>query len=347
MEKAKKMKESLYFILFIIFEELVFSCLIFGGITINFLMTILLSIPIGLLLSIISSMFKRKINISITYFIVVLIAFIMSAQLIYYRMYETIISFVSFMNGGQVTEFMEIILGYLWSNWYALALFFLPVIILVLGHIFKKISFEKAEKRNTFIKLGALVIVQVVAILIIIFVSPNRIYSNKNLYYNIHVPKLTANRMGLFTTMRLDFQRYIFKVEENLTIEASAKPYEEEGIEYNVKDIDFDELIKSESNKAIIQVNEYMKNEQPTNKNEYTGMFEGKNLIVIVGESFSDIAIDKELTPTLYRLYNEGFQFDNFYTALFPVSTADGEYHTDTALLPKEGIWSMYEIVRK
>ena len=61
-------------------------------------------------------------------------------------------------------------------------------------------------------------------------------------------------------------------------------------------------------------------------------MLEGKNLVVFVAEGLSDIAIREDVTPNLYRLYKEGFQFENFYTPLFPVSTADGEYITDTSL---------------
>ena len=35
------------------------------------------------------------------------------------------------------------------------------------------------------------------------------------------------------------------------------------------------------------------------------------------------------MNTALYKLYKEGFQFDNFYTPVFPVSTADGEYITE------------------
>ena len=73
-------------------------------------------------------------------------------------------------------------------------------------------------------------------------------------------------------------------------------------------------------------------------------MFKDKNLIVLVGESFSSLAIREDLTPNLYKLYKEGFQFDNFYTPIFPVSTADGEYITDTSLIPKEGVWSFLRV---
>ena len=90
-------------------------------------------------------------------------------------------------------------------------------------------------------------------------------------------------------------------------------------------------------------MHEYFKNVDASKYNEYTGMFEGKNLIVIVAEAFHTMAINKDLTPTLYKLYNEGFQFTNFYTPVYYVSTSDGEYVSLTSLLPKEGTWSMSE----
>ena len=38
-------------------------------------------------------------------------------------------------------------------------------------------------------------------------------------------------------------------------------------------------------------------------------MFEGKNLVFVIAESFNEIAVSKELTPTLYKLINDGFNF--------------------------------------
>ena len=39
-----------------------------------------------------------------------------------------------------------------------------------------------------------------------------------------------------------------------------------------------------------------------TDKNKYTGIYKDYNLIYIVAESFSEIAVSEELTPTLYKL---------------------------------------------
>ena len=110
----------------------------------------------------------------------------------------------------------------------------------------------------------------------------------------------------------------------------------------NVLEIDFETLIAEAPTKTVAEMHQYFQNSSITNKNKYTGMFEGYNLIMITAEGFSPYAVHEELTPTLYKLTHEGFVFDNFYTPLWGVSTSDGEYVACTGLLPKSGVWSFY-----
>lgn len=341
----KKLSLLFYYILFIIYEELVFSCLIYKTFPTSIWLIILFSIPIAIIFNILSSIFKPKANKIITYGITLFIIILFGAQIVYYSMYESILSFYSILNGGQVTEFMDVVIDMILRNWYGILLFALPLIILIVLHKKKVMDFERRSLKETVIKTGTVVLVQIVAILCVNFINPNNIYSNKNLYYNTHVPKLTAQRMGFLTAMRIDFQRFAFGFEEKLAINVDANNIKESlEDEYNITNIDFKSLSENEEDKEVKEMHEYFASKEPTKKNEYTGMFEGKNLIVLVGESFSSLAIREDLTPNLYKLYNEGFQFDNFYTPVFPVSTADGEYMTDTALIPKEGVWSFKEI---
>ncbi len=342
----KKLSLLFYYILFIIYEEIVLSCLLFKTFPISIWLITLFSIPIAIILNIISSIFKPKVNKIITYIITTFIVILFAAQIVYYSMYESILSFYSILNGGQVTEFMDVIFDMILRNWQGILLFVLPIVVLIILHKTKVIDFEKRNLKETLIKIGTLVIVQIIAILCVNFINTNDIYSNKNLYYSTHVPKLTAKNMGFLTAMRIDFQRFVFGFEENISLEVATQAHEEiKEEEYNIIEIDFDGLMQNEQDKTIRGMHNYFKNEEPSKKNEYTGMFEGKNLIVLVGESFSTLAIREDLTPNLYKLYKEGFQFDNFYTPVFPVSTADGEYITDTSLVPKEGVWSFKEIV--
>lgn len=85
---------------------------------------------------------------------------------------------------------------------------------------------------------------------------------------------------------------------------------------------------------------QYIVNQVPTQSNEYTGMFEGYNLIFLTAEGFSTYAIHPELTPTLYKLANSGFVFNNYYVPLWQTSTSDGEYINCTGLIP-DGQFSM------
>lgn len=341
----KKLSLLFYYTLFIIYEEIVLSCLIFKSFPKEIWLIILFSIPIAIVMHIISTAFKPKINKIIAYAITIFLVILFGAQIVYYSMYESILSFYSILNGGQVTEFMDVIFDMILRNWYGIVLFALPIIALIILHKTKIIDFEKKKTKEILIYIGVAVVVYVISILCVNFVNNKDLYSNKNLYYNVHVPKLTTKNMGFLTSMRLDFQRFVFGFEEKLSIEVSKEVVLEKEIEYNMLQIDFDTLIQNEGNESIKEMHEYFKNQEPSKKNEYTGMFEGKNLIVLVGESFSSIAIREDLTPNLYKLYKEGFQFDNFYTPVFPVSTADGEYITDTSLIPKEGVWSFKEIV--
>lgn len=346
VENNKTIKELIYWLAFIIYEELVLSGLIFGAFPKTAIMIILLSSPFAIFLSLITSIFKRKVNVVISYVLTIGLCFVGGAQLIYYKIYEAILSFYSIVNGGQVTEFMTTILDEMAQNWIGLVLIFLPVIVLIILHKTKVLKLEKDTKQNILIKLFSIVVVYGIGILCINTINTEGINSNKNLYYNVHVPKVTANRMGIFTTMKLDLERLILGFEENISIEVNSLPEDaiKEETKYNITEIDFESLIANETDESIKQMHEYFANQIPSEQNEYTGMFKGKNLVVFVAEGLSNVAIREDVTPNLYKLYNEGFQFDNFYTPLFPVSTADGEYITDTSLIPKEGVWSIYRV---
>ena len=167
----------------------------------------------------------------------------------------------------------------------------------------------------------------------------NDIYSDYNLYHKVNAIKLMVDRLGLFTSMRLDIKRILFGFNsDNSFIDVTYEEQDnEEKIDktrYNMLDIDWETLIANETDDQIKQMHEYFSSITPTNKNEYTGLFKGKNLIWFIAEAFDPIAIDKDITPTLYRLAQEGFNFTNFYTPLF-LSTIDGEFMTQTGLIPR------------
>mgnify|MGYP002511108539 FL=1 len=102
----------------------------------------------------------------------------------------------------------------------------------------------------------------------------------------------------------------------------------------NALDIDFTALAEAEPDETIQNIHQYMAGLTPSEKNEYTGMFAGKNLILLTAEAFSTAAIDEELTPTLYKLTHEGFVFNNFYQPDWTLSTIGGEFSVTTGVIP-------------
>jgi len=90
--------------------------------------------------------------------------------------------------------------------------------------------------------------------------------------------------------------------------------------------IDFEALKELAAGQDLEKLISYMEERTPTNKNEYTGMFQGYNLIYLTAEGFSPCAVSQELTPTLYRLSHSGFVAENYYVPLWQTSTSDGEY---------------------
>lgn len=131
------------------------------------------------------------------------------------------------------------------------------------------------------------------------------------------------------------------ETEETVETETPEEIIEEMDVSPYVFEIDYDMLTSlSEKSKEKTWLKDYIKNRIPTNRNEYTGMFEGYNLIFITAEGFSTYAIREDLTPTLYKLTHTGFVFDNYYVPLWQTSTSDGEYVNCTGLIP-DGQFSM------
>lgn len=71
--------------------------------------------------------------------------------------------------------------------------------------------------------------------------------------------------------------------------------------------------------------------------NDYTGIFEGKNVLFIQAESFMDIAVNEQLTPNIYKLKNQGIEIVGFDTPATPGSTSDSEFAANTSLIPNSG----------
>ena len=74
-------------------------------------------------------------------------------------------------------------------------------------------------------------------------------------------------------------------------------------------------------------------------ENQYTNIFNGKNVIIIHGESIQGFTLnlkfnDKELTPNINKLASQGIYFSNFYAEESVGNSSDSEFTIATSLLP-------------
>ena len=93
---------------------------------------------------------------------------------------------------------------------------------------------------------------------------------------------------------------------------------------------------KAENEKVVDQ---FMDSLPEPERNEMTGLFAGKNVIVVLMESMDDWLINETDTPTLCRLMAEGINFTNFYTPGYgSARTFNTEFCLNTGVyLPTDG----------
>lgn len=338
--KNKKIVIHLWWIFYIIFLELVYRGFIIGNIfSVNTLIVILFSIPFIVIFSTITTLFNEKVNRVLNIILVSALTLVTLAQIVYYNFYDSIFSFFSLTTGtGQVMQFWQMIIDVILRIWYIFVIILVPYILYLVFN--KKFNYKRPNKTLIISEVLAFIL-SFTGIFLVVKFDNKGIYSLRRLLFSTHAPMLTIDKTGLLTMESIDVYRYVFGFEEEIYIEEKEEPIiKEETKEYNIYNIDFDKLISETNDKNLISMHKYFKSVEPTEKNKYTGLFKGKNLIFITAEAFDTIAIDKDITPTLYKMANNSFVFNNYYQPLYPVSTSDGEYMNLISLIPKEGIWS-------
>lgn len=340
----KKLPIIIYYTFLIIYLELIYKGFVLHNLlSLNTLRIMLFSLSFICFSSIITSLFSIKVNKILSIILSSFITLIFISQYVYFKFYHSIYSIFSVLKGTEQVfgGFFSSIIIMIKNNIFVILIMLIPLVLFI---IFKNkiFNFNKIKRNNIIYLISFFILVSFKFIYITL--DKNELYSLNKLYYKTHAPMIMINKTGLLSMEVMDLERFIFGFDEKFDNKnISSKIKIEDNANYNITNIDFDKLISEETNEDIISLHEYFKSVKPTNKNKYTGMFKGKNLIYITAESFDSIAIDKNLTPTLYKLVNNGFIFKNYYQPLYTVSTSDGEYMLMNSLIPKEGVWSFYE----
>ena len=246
---------------------------------------------------------------------------------------------------GAVTDYIrEFLLSFL-PKFY---LIFIPFILLVAYFIFlDKFTELKLNKKfvlkshikyepgirtiSTILVLVALGVVYHETLVNDAFQDDLQTTSNEDLFEYPSIPSLAINQFGVITFGLLDIKSLYVDPPETYIFEAT-----DDNISFDV-DREFDdtlwqEVIEDEDDDALNMISNYLMSSTITDYNEYTGLFEGKNLIMIMMESVNEIFINPDLYPNFYKLYSGGLTFTNNYSPRNSCATGNNEFSAMTGL---------------
>ena len=347
---------SLFFAGVIYYEELFLKLFCFHAVTpVGALFTLLFTLPIAILLGLLCGGVAPRKGRVLLLAMTLLLSVWMGAQSIYYHLFKTFLTAFSLTKMGMVAgAFGDMAVGEILLNWFPIAMMAVPFGLAVVLRR-RLIPEEGPMSRRMGARWALLAAVVQLAAMGIVMCCGGGSMSLRFIYLQAAVPELEVQNFGMLTQNQLELRRVLFGItpeDQSLRkgqalhlYRPASEPVEVESAEYSsadyhILDIDFDRLIAEETDEDLLQMHTYFSQQVPTAKNEWTGYFQGKNLIWIVAEGFCTLAMDPERTPVLYEMAHSGFVFDHFYTPLWGVSTSDGEYTTTTGLIPKSGVWS-------
>ena len=298
---------------------------------------------IAILFALIISLFNEKVSKIIS----VILAFAFSIYTFLQIGFNSYLGvYLSFGTSSQFGAVKDYVIEFLSSLNLTTYLIFAPTIIT----IFILIIFRKHLKIPEFKKKSFFYLIFTTIISVILFFTyaytitsdfmQNQLQqvSNVELVKNPSVPSIAIKEFGTIGYGILDIKALISPTKEedleSIELEVVEPKVEEIVTDYTRKidDRAWNIAIENEKNSTFNNLNKYFINRNITDKNDYTGLFENKNLIIIMMESVNDIIINEEYYPNFYKLYNEGWHFSNNYSPRNSCATGNNEMSGMTGL---------------
>lgn len=212
------------------------------------------------------------------------------------------------------------------------------VVLIILSIVFRKrIDNARSSLRKRLVPSISIIVFSLSIFIVSIFMpllqNKGQAISTMDLFRTASNPSLTVEQYGSTMFCFLDFKQMLFPevIEEEFEVNKEVKANINEFTRV-IDDTAWDNIIASESNNTLNSLNKYFISRSITDKNEYTGLFEGKNLIVIMMESVNDIFINPDLYPNFYKMVTEGWYWENNYSPRNSCATMNNEFSGMTSL---------------
>ncbi|MGN1337708.1 MAG: LTA synthase family protein [Candidatus Coprovivens sp.] len=301
----------------------------------------------------------------ITTFIFSLYAFIQVG------LYNYIGTFVSIGNSNQINAVSDGIVYFFSSLKFSYWLLFLPFILVVCFYIFiehkitimennetidfsdkfdseerKKLNKDKlgkeirntrfAERASAIIAIGLMVGFYFSTYQVPFMQNELQLKESKDLFLNPDLPNLSVAQLGysmyIFADVKDVYMPYNGKINNGLENGYVNPEQAQNDFTREIDDTIWEQIIKDEKNSTYKALSEYFISKEIVSMNDYTGIFNNKNLIMIQMESVNNIVLNPTYYPNIYKLYSEGWSFDNSYSTRNSCSTSNSEVTTITSL---------------
>ncbi len=317
------------------FLELLFHFWVGGSVSAAVILNLVgFSLAFGGLLNLLAASLPPKAAKWASALLILLCAVVMMVELLVEQAYGSFMRPTRILTGaaGVLTDYTDVVIEMILNNWWRIFIVLIPVVLVLIS------GNPSPKGRRSFVIFSLICSLAGGAAG---FVGMARMPGGIDGYLSQYDFNAAIQEYGIIVSMVTEVSG-VGNQEDGMTLDfaefqAPAAPAEEavstpespEEVKtyapHVIPGLDFAALAENEADPNMRTLYSYIAAQTPALENEYTGLFRGKNLIIITAEAFNYKVIDPELTPTLYRLATEGIEFTNFYEPLWSGCTSGGE----------------------
>jgi len=194
----------IFFIMLIAYLELVYRLWIFKEVTFDYFFAFIFALSGGAALYLLTVIFRQKWMMIVSAVLTAAVTVVYGLQLIYYCIFRTPFSLISMGAAGDAMQFWDIAVEAIIKNIAAVLLLFVPLVFLILFR--KRLIFTGKKPMELSFVLAFCVMSYSCSVACVAFTGDEPASQN-TLYFDVFSPELSVNKLGVFTTVRLDVER--------------------------------------------------------------------------------------------------------------------------------------------
>ena len=195
-----------------------------------------------------------------------------------------------------------------------------------------KVFFDFKNRLSIFLIFLGTIFIYYLTLIIPFMQNPLQLVSNLEAFHNPVNSSIAVNQFGSTMYGLLDLKALIIPYQDEGNVMINTDEIEEDENSRKIDDTAWKMLQESTNDTTYKNLNSYFMNRTITKKNDYTGYFKDKNLIVLMLESVNTVITNPTYFPNFARLLENGWYWENNYSPRNSCSTINNEESGMTSL---------------